>query len=194
MAVRKLGPDDWAEAALDALGEGGLSAIAVEPIAARLNATKGSFYWHYPNREALVDAALERWAQRHTEHVIAEFGTEPDPAVRLRRLFDLVIGSGYVNRAELALLSHADDRLVAPVLARVTARRVEFIANCYREMGVPKAESQHRAVLAYTAHIGLIQAQLASGGSLLPARDRAAYLRILYRVLDPIGRADAEGS
>lgn len=184
---KRLGPTDWADAALDALGDGGLNAIAVEPIAARLGATKGSFYWHFTNRDALVRAALERWAQRHTEDLIARLGPERDPALRLRRLFDLVIGSGHVNRAELALLSHADDPFVAPVLARVTARRVEFIATCYREMGRPSAESRHRAVLAYTAHIGLIQAQRASGGTLLPCRDRAAYLRLLYRVLDPLG-------
>lgn len=187
MAVRRLGSTDWADAALDALGEGGLNAIAVEPIAARLGATKGSFYWHFSSRDSLVQAALERWAQRDTDDIIARFGPERDPAVRLRRLFDLVIGSGYVNRAELALLSHADDPQVAPVLARVTARRVEFIANCYREMGLSRPEAQHRAVLAYTAHVGLIQAQRASGGTLLPSRDRPAYLRILYRVLDPLG-------
>lgn len=185
MATGKLGPTDWADAALDALGEGGLNAIAVEPIAARLGATKGSFYWHYACREALVQAALERWAQSHTEDIIAQLDSERDPAVRLRRLFDLVIGSGQVNRAELALLSHADDPLVAPILARVTARRVEFIATCYREMGLSRAQSRHRAVLAYTAHIGLIQAQRASGGTLVPSRDRAGYLRMLYSMLDP---------
>lgn len=52
-------------------------------------------------------------------------------------------------------------------------------------MGLARAESRHRAVLAYTAHIGLIQAQRASGGTLVPERDRAAYLRMLYSVLDP---------
>lgn len=186
MAVPKLGPADWADAALDALGEGGLNAIAVESLAVRLGATKGSFYWHFSNRDALVRAALERWTQSQTEDVIARLEPEPDPTIRLRRLFDLVIGSGHVNRAELALLSHADDPLVAPVLARVTARRVEFIVTCYREMGIRRAESRHRAVLAYTAHIGLIQAQRASGGTLVPSRDRAAYLRMLYRVLDPV--------
>lgn len=98
-----------------------------------------------------------------------------------------MIGSGYVNRAELALLADADDPLVGPVLAGVTQRRVEFIATCYRDMGLPRVESRLRAVLAYTAHIGLIQAQRASGGVLMPPRDRAAYLRMLYRVLDPLG-------
>ncbi|MGI9157552.1 MAG: TetR/AcrR family transcriptional regulator [Marmoricola sp.] len=188
MAQRvRLGPGDWADAALEVLGEGGLSAIAVEPIAARLGATKGSFYWHFTSREALVKAALERWTQLNTEDVIAQLDQEPDPAVRLRRLFDLVIGSGHVSRAELALLADADDPLVAPVLARATARRVAFIADCYRGMGLRPVESRHRAVLAYTAHIGLIQAQRASGGALVPPRERAAYLRMLYAALGPGG-------
>jgi len=49
------------DAALAAIAEGGLAAVAVVPLAERLGATKGSFYWHFPSREALVEAALAAW-------------------------------------------------------------------------------------------------------------------------------------
>lgn len=174
---------DWADAALKALAEGGLAAVAVEPLAIRLGATKGSFYWHFANREALVQAAVQRWAEQHTELLIQELEPIQDPAQRLRRLFEKVIGSGRISRAELALLAHADDPLIAPVLAKVTARRVDFIAGCYAEAGVPADDARRHAVLAYTVHIGLIQAQRASGGTLLTDAERPAYLRFLYRVI-----------
>src|SRR5689334_11922394 len=53
--------EDWADAALDALATGGLEAVAVEALARRLKVTKGSFYWHFGNRDELIKAALEAW-------------------------------------------------------------------------------------------------------------------------------------
>jgi AcrR family transcriptional regulator len=50
---------DWTEAALDALAGDGLSNVAVEPLARRLGATKGSFYWHFANRAELIAATLQ---------------------------------------------------------------------------------------------------------------------------------------
>src|SRR5829696_7253917 len=44
----------WTHAALEAIAEGGLAAVAVAPLAIRLGATKGSFYWHFASRESLV--------------------------------------------------------------------------------------------------------------------------------------------
>src|SRR5215207_10572201 len=41
---------DWAAAGLAALVEGGPDAVAVEPVATRLGATKGSGYWHFTDR------------------------------------------------------------------------------------------------------------------------------------------------
>lgn len=49
--------------------------------------TKGSFYWHFANREALLAAVLERWEQRETEQVIERVRAEPDPRRRIERLF-----------------------------------------------------------------------------------------------------------
>ena len=55
----------WAEAALDAMAQGGLNAVAVEPIARQLGVTKGSFYWHFTNRGSLVAAALAPVSYTH---------------------------------------------------------------------------------------------------------------------------------
>lgn len=84
-ARRRLTAHDWADAALAAIGERGLAAVAVEPLAARLGTTKGSFYWHFANRDALIAAALGRWEEIHTEQIITEMETEPDPERRLQQ-------------------------------------------------------------------------------------------------------------
>lgn len=181
--AQPLNRDDWADAALDAIAAGGLAAVAVEPIAARLQATKGSFYWHFANRAALVDAAVQRWAEHSTDALIRELAPVADPAQRLRRLFESVFAEHRTARAELALLAHADDPQVAATLAQVTERRVAFVERALVELGFAAEQARHRAVLAYTAHIGLLQAQRASAGSLLPRTSRRNYLDFLYAVL-----------
>jgi len=52
----RLSADDWEQAALDLIATQGVNAVAVEPLARQLGVTKGSFYWHFPTREALLAA------------------------------------------------------------------------------------------------------------------------------------------
>ncbi len=154
---RRLTAEDWARAALAAVAEGGISAIAVEPLAVRLGATKGSFYWHFSNREALVDAALALWESRGTEEVIAAMEAEADPQTRLRRLFAYTVEAAGRSPVEARLLANADHPKVAPVLRRVTVRRVEYVMQLYRTLGFPPAEARRRALLAFTAYLGHLQ-------------------------------------
>ncbi|WP_063044945.1 TetR/AcrR family transcriptional regulator [Nocardia pseudovaccinii] len=156
-AKARLSADDWAQAALDALAEGGLAAVAVEPIAKRLGTTKGSFYWHFKDRAALVEAALARWEQRSTDDVIAEIAIETDPAERLHRLFAQVIDYAATGRIELALLASADQASVAATLRRVADRRIEYVAELLRELGLTAGQARTRAVVAVSIYHGFNQ-------------------------------------
>jgi len=152
---KRLSADDWTRAALAALAGGGLAAIAVEPLAARLGATKGSFYWHFAGRDALVAATLERWERTATEDVIAAIGVEPDLAARLRLLMSHALDGG--ARVELALQPSAAHPLVAPVLARVTRRRLDYLTGVFAGLGFATDTARERSVLAYTAYLGHAQ-------------------------------------
>jgi AcrR family transcriptional regulator len=158
-----LSAQDWTAAALDALAGGGLAAVAVEPLAARLGATKGSFYWHFSGRDALVESTLARWEERDTADVITAADTEPDVVARLSGLLRLALG-GIRGRppagaVELALQATARHPLVAPVLARVTARRLDYLTGLFAELGFAPSEARRRGVLTYSAYLG--HAQLA---------------------------------
>src|SRR5688572_15346797 len=88
-----LGPSDWTEAALAALARGGLPAVAVEPLAKSLGTTKGSFYWHFADRNALLEATLELWERRDTDRVIESLDGSRDAQSRLRTLLRLTVTS-----------------------------------------------------------------------------------------------------
>lgn len=154
---QRLAKDDWATAALEALAEGGLAAVAIEPLAAKLGATKGSAYWHFANREALVQAALDRWEAEQTDAVIARVEVTGDPREQLRLLFAAAFADPESSRVQLALHAAATDPVVAPVLARVTQRRIDYLAVLYAKVGFPAEDARRRATLAYTTYLGTIQ-------------------------------------
>ena len=78
-----LSREDWTAAALDALAEVGLSAVAIDPLARRLGATKGSFYWHFSSRDELIAATLALWERRDTVELLEELEAIADPQERL---------------------------------------------------------------------------------------------------------------
>jgi AcrR family transcriptional regulator len=176
---KRLSAQDWVDAAVAALGSGGVAAVAVEPLAARLGATKGSFYWHFANREALLGAALAHWERTATDDVIAVVEAEPDARSRLHRLMGIALGGDPEHpgeRMELALLATADHPLVAPVLERVTARRLDYLQRQFVELGFPAAEARRRGLLAYTAYLGHAQLAHATAAAVPHGPDLAAYV------------------
>ncbi|WP_327722813.1 TetR/AcrR family transcriptional regulator (plasmid) [Streptomyces sp. NBC_00490] len=179
----RLTAQDWADAALTAIGEGGIAAVAVEPLAARLGTTKGSFYWHFANRDALIEAALDRWAQINTEGTISEVEAEPDPRKRIRLLFAEAITSATTNPLEVALLATATQPQVAAALRRVTERRVAYLAQLFTDLGFPEPEARRRGLLAYTVYLG--HAQLAHAvPSMLPPEEGGVFREYLNETLE----------
>jgi AcrR family transcriptional regulator len=191
MAERKATPqqrltrDDWVSAALAAIAEGGLAAVGVEPLAASLGATKGSFYWHFKNRDALLSAAIERWEKETTTDVIAEITAAQDaPRDQFRRLVIRVIERAEHDRVGPALLASASHPVVAPALERVTAARLGLIATVFQRLGFPAAEARRRALLAYSAYLGHGQLAHSTPGVLPgPRAGRRAYLDDAIRTL-----------
>ncbi|MFE9749074.1 TetR/AcrR family transcriptional regulator [Saccharothrix saharensis] len=173
--------DDWTEVALRALAEGGVAAVAVEPLAARLGATKGSAYWHFPNREALLKATLERWEREHTEAVIELVESVSGPLEKLRLLFATVLEDVGHSAVELAMLAAKDDPAVAPVLGRVTERRIAYMEELFADLGFDVDVARRRAVLAYSVYLG--QAQLLSATPDVVAARRALLEETLTVVL-----------
>jgi AcrR family transcriptional regulator len=175
---RRLTRDDWITAALAAIADGGLAAVGVEPLAARLGATKGSFYWHFKDRDALLEAAIGRWEQETTTDVVAEVtGAHDAPASQFRRLVAGVIERAEQDRVGPALLASAAHPAVAPALQRVTDTRLDLIATVFRRLGFPQAESRRRALLAYSAYLGHGQLAHSTPGVLPATRaGRRAYL------------------
>ena|SRR5258705_6916101 len=154
---RRLSPDDWARAALGAIARGGVGAVAVETVAAELGATKGSFYWHFKNRDALIETALDRWEHVGTEAVIGELEREPDPVRRLKKVLAAAFKLGPADRAEIALLANPDHPAAVRAVRRVAERRITYISQQLEALGWDRGQALDRAVLMYYVYVGHLQ-------------------------------------
>ena len=150
---RRLTREDWIRAALGALAEGGVAAVAVDRLAKDVGATRGSFYWHFTDRRELIEAALGLWERKYTTELIPEADAVGDPAERLHLIFHRVYERP-ADPIEIALAAAADDPLVAPVFLRVTEARVALLRRTLLDLGLPEAEADDRAWLAYAFYIG----------------------------------------
>ncbi|WP_457095575.1 TetR/AcrR family transcriptional regulator [Lysobacter sp. P5_B9] len=156
----RLSADDWASAALDLIAEQGVAAVAVEPLARRLGVTKGSFYWHFPSREALLVAALERWEKMEQELLFGELEPINDPRARLRALFNLVAHEYKSHVVYSELIKAMDHPAVQPVIGRVSERRLDYLTASFRQAGLVRTDARHRAQLLYSAYVGFLQLNL----------------------------------
>jgi AcrR family transcriptional regulator len=150
---RLLAKEDWTRAALDALEAGGVAAVAVDRLAKRLGATRGSFYWHFRDRRELIETALAQWERENTTELIPQAEAIADPVARLRLLFREVYERP-VDPIEIALAAAADEPLVERAFARVTATRIEFLRRIFLDLGLPADVAGNRAWLAYAFYVG----------------------------------------
>lgn len=185
MEKSRLSADDWAIAALDVIAEQGLAAVAVEPLARRLGVTKGSFYWHFPSREALLVAALERWEKTEQETVFGQLEAVSDPRARLQALFRLVAHELKPHVIYSELLKALDHPVVKPVLGRVSERRLDYLTATYRQAGLGRIDAQNRARLLYAAYVGFLQLSLQLGQPRLHHDEFDAYVDHVMTTLIP---------
>jgi AcrR family transcriptional regulator len=181
----RLSADDWAQAALDLIAEQGVSAVAVEPLARRLGVTKGSFYWHFPSRDALLQAALERWEVVEQESVFGNLEKVPDPRERLRALFQLVGHEVKPHIIYSELLKALDHPSVQPVIDRVSQRRLEYLVASFRQAGMQRTDAVHRARLTYAAYVGFLQLSLQLQQPRMTSEEFETYLEHVISTLIP---------
>lgn len=155
VATRDRGAADWLQAAFQALRAGGVEAVKVEPLARALGLTKGSFYWHFRDRDALLEALLAEWERRAGHRILARIeAAGSSPEARLSLLFETVIreGRGALDPA-IRAWALTDERATA-CLERVDGVRLAWLDRLFQAIGFAGAEARGRARLAYLALIG----------------------------------------
>lgn len=149
----------WVSAGLAALRKGGVGAVRVERLAGAVGVTKGSFYHHFRDRGALLEALLEYWSREMTDAEFDRIRTLRGGAVgalrtRLLALAEDVLEKG-MGRYDPPIRAWArHDRKVAALVAQVDRRRIRALAEFFQEAGFAADEAGIRARTFYTFLLG----------------------------------------
>ena len=135
---------DWEREALELIAEQGVQALAVEPLARRMGVTKGSFYWHFPGREALLEKALWRWEEHDSRNLNKSLGEIDHPRDRLVSFFRRVPREKLTHEVYSELCAAAGHPQVEPVLERVAERRMQHLAAAFEELALPPRVARRR--------------------------------------------------
>jgi TetR/AcrR family transcriptional regulator, fatty acid metabolism regulator protein len=88
------------EAAEELLAEKGYHEMSIDEIAARVGVSKGTVYLHFPSKEELVLAQLERGMRRFIQSVDVVLTSAASPSEKLRSLIELIYSQTFRERSQ----------------------------------------------------------------------------------------------
>ncbi|MEZ5899412.1 MAG: TetR/AcrR family transcriptional regulator [Hyphomicrobiaceae bacterium] len=149
----RLSREEWLAQALEILALEGQAKLRVDAICTALGVTKGSFYWHFKDRDDFVHSVVKFWGDRFTDPVmkqVTQFGGSARD--RLKALMRTV-SEGRFARYDVSIRAWAaqDPELIAEIVKTVDRRRLAFVGSLFAELGFEgkEAEMRARAVVAY---------------------------------------------
>ncbi len=148
-AVKKrLGREEWFQAALDVLMHEGITGVRIERVAKSLGVTRGSFYHHFTDRNDLLTDLLEHWLEASTLLIrdeVSALGLDPvNSLFALARLIRHRDGSTF-DVAFRAWALH--DEQARGYVARADEIRLEFIRSLFEAHGFEGLDAENRARL-----------------------------------------------
>jgi AcrR family transcriptional regulator len=170
--------DDWIDAAWDILGEAGVEGIRIEQLARKLSVTKGSFYWHFKNRQGLVDAMIERWLGMREEDRPGFSSASEDPSERLWKVIERGITRGTRGQAAaLRLWGQRNPEVEEKIVAADSVRR-QFFIDQFKALG----HDDEKAEISAEVYMSVISAEFLHSGS-RDETDRLAMARRKHEML-----------
>lgn len=148
----RLSRDAWLAEALEVLAEDPTH-LRVDQLARRLGVSKGSFYWHFENRETFVRALAEYWKDADTQSVVrAIAGVDGGPREQFRVMLHAIL-AGRLSRYDLAVRAWARiEPGIMPIVCEVDEIRMANVRGLFEDMGFEEPELTARSRVFIVAH------------------------------------------
>lgn len=178
----QFGPEVWIAEARKLLVTKSIDAVRVEALAKEMGVTKGSFYWHFKDRDDLLKRMLMAWRDEATEQIIFRFESRGLPARELvRDLLSLPFHGATAQQAaatELAIRAWGRrDEVARAIVDEVDAKRLSYIAQCFSALGYSIAEARARAFVLYSYELS--ESLLSDQGTPAQKAERRAFVEKL---------------
>lgn len=140
-----LQPNDWIKAGIVQLAREGVESVRVEVLARELGVSKGSFYWHFRDRDELLMQMLQFWENSEAEWLSAEESGQTEKAnaaVRWARFVERSTEQERISQ-EIGIRAWARrDERVGLRVADVEKRKVRVIANILADVGFARDSAE----------------------------------------------------
>lgn len=153
----------WLQAAYTMLTETGVDTVKIMPLAKQLGVSRTSFYWHFTDREALLDAMIRRWEEKNTGNLVARTEAYAESiAEALFNLFDCWLDADlFDSRLELAIRNWAhNDAALQARLDQEDAKRKEAMAAMFLRFGFAREQAEVRALTMLYTQVGYISMEI----------------------------------
>lgn len=179
-SAQPLGREDWTQAAWEMLGKGSLDQVRVDALARRMKVTRGSFYWHFRDRDDLIEAILERWyaSLGLDQSMLPALRDVSDPAQRLWVIYERVIREVGSSQFTALRLWARDNPSARKRLQAEDRKRLDHMVQQFRDMGFPPDEARARGDI-YQA---LVQGEFMRNGA-LPLAERLQRAKTQHEAL-----------
>lgn len=145
----------WIEQGLKALAAGGPDAVRVEALAQALGVSKGGFYGHFADRNALLAAMLDTWERESTNDLRDQVEREGGDARTKIRRAGLLTRAGDRLLVDLAMRDWARrDPAVAGRVRRVDNQRMDYLRELFGTFCPDPDEVEARSMLAFCLLVG----------------------------------------
>lgn len=156
MARGQLSRETFIALARKALIASGVENVKVDVMARRLKVTRGSFYWHFKNRQALLDALLDEWEANNRRELAIMEERVSEGAAGMMEMFHIWLGENpdfpAFDRAVRAW--SLKSKRVAKVVGAIDDAWVKLFQAFFERIGMSSMESFARARVTYFHQIG----------------------------------------
>lgn len=176
-----LSRQDWIRTARNTLERKGVAAVKVDHLARKLKVTRGSFYFHFVNRQDLLEALLQEWRDVNCLPFddLWERAEQDGPSI-FEATTDMWLEQGSFRPAlDLAVRDWGrSSRQVADEVRSADERRIGVFTIALQEMGFPHDEAVVRARISYLHQIGYFSVHYDE-----PRAARLRYIPMYLKVL-----------
>lgn len=153
----------WLDAAYDLLTENGVESVKIMPLAKALGVSRTSFYWHFKDRETLLERMVDMWEEKNTGNLVARAAAYADSICEaMFNLFDCWLDDALFDaKLDLAIRNWArNDHDLRKRLERADSRRHDAIASMFRQFDYSEKQAEVRSLTILYTQVGYISMQI----------------------------------
>lgn len=147
---------DWLEAAIGIFLEKGIDAVRITHLAESLNVTRGSFYWHFKDRDDLLQGIVKFWRDKSVVPLIQAIEDATTLEDGILSLFDIWLNENRITaRLDLSMRSWGlRSSEIEDKVREVDASCIESFRKFFILMGCDVGVAEARARTLYFCQVG----------------------------------------